>query len=494
MKKIVVIGAGLGGLTAAAILARAGLDVTVLEAQVYPGGCAATFFHQGYFFDAGATLAGGFYQGGPMDLVAQAAGIKNWNARPDPLAMTVHMPNGMQVPVWGDERRWGARLSAFGRKAMPFWLWQEATADALWELALDQPPWPPQTARQWFELGKTAAHWAGSDPCIRLRPSLIQDAFRPLARHLPGSHSDLSTFIDAQLLISSQTTSVFTNALYGASALDLPRRGVVHLQGGMGAIASQLAKALQRHGGSLHLRQTVNRIEREHGRVCGVRTHRGDYFAADVVIANLPPWNIARLEEHQSLPPALRKLKPMDADAWSAFVLYLGVENSSIPRETSLHHQIVVSQPLGEGNSIFLSISPEWDTGRAPTGMRAVTISTHTRLAPWWHLSQHDQPAYQQRRQLYADRLLQAAEKTIPGISQAVRLSLPGTPVTFNRFTRRVGGWVGGFPQTSLFRQMGPRLDRDLWMVGDSIFPGQSAAATSLGGMRVAHHLVRTHA
>ena len=70
MSRVVVIGAGVGGLTTAAVLARAGMDVTVLEAHVYPGGCAGTFYHQGYRFDAGATLAAGFYPGGPMDLVA----------------------------------------------------------------------------------------------------------------------------------------------------------------------------------------------------------------------------------------------------------------------------------------------------------------------------------------------------------------------------------------------------------------------------------------
>ena len=60
----IVIGAGIGGLTAAALLLRAGHRVTVLEAHVYPGGSAGTFYHKGYRFDAGATLAGGFSPGG----------------------------------------------------------------------------------------------------------------------------------------------------------------------------------------------------------------------------------------------------------------------------------------------------------------------------------------------------------------------------------------------------------------------------------------------
>jgi hypothetical protein len=51
-------------------------------------------------------------------------------------------------------------------------------------------------------------------------------------------------------------------------------------------------------------------------------------------------------------------------------------------------------------------------------------------------------------------------------------------------------GWVGGFPQTGLFRAWGPRLAPGLWLVGDSIFPGQSVPAVALGGLRVAQSLL----
>ena len=67
MKRILVIGAGFGGLTATAELSQCGHDVTVVEAHVYPGGSAGTFYHQGYRFDASATLAGGFAPGGIID-------------------------------------------------------------------------------------------------------------------------------------------------------------------------------------------------------------------------------------------------------------------------------------------------------------------------------------------------------------------------------------------------------------------------------------------
>ncbi|MCA9968223.1 MAG: hypothetical protein KC423_28450, partial [Anaerolineales bacterium] len=73
------------------------------------------------------------------------------------------------------------------------------------------------------------------------------------------------------------------------------------------------------------------------------------------------------------------------------------------------------------------------------------------------------------------------------GLSQAAVLCKPGTPVTFQFYTRRPGGMVGGFAQTSLFNGRGPSTGiPNLWLVGDSVFPGQSTAAVTLGGMRVA--------
>ena len=104
----------------------------------------------------------------------------------------------------------------------------------------------------------------------------------------------------------------------------------------------------------------------------------------------------------------------------------------------------------------------------------------------WWDLYERDPVASKARQAQYTKRLLASTEQVLPGLRQAAELVLPGTPLTFQRFTRRVWGWVGGFPQTDLLRAWGPRMGPNLWMVGDSIFPGQSIAAAALGGLRVA--------
>ncbi|MEM7034436.1 MAG: NAD(P)/FAD-dependent oxidoreductase [Chloroflexota bacterium] len=498
-KNVVVIGAGVGGLTTAALLAQAGLNVTVLEAHIYPGGCAGTFFHQKYLFDAGATLAGGFYPGGPMDLVAKAVGIDHWPAHADEPAMTVHLADGTTVTRWGDDRRWDERHRAFGTESDRFWQWQERTADALWALALRSPMWPPQTASDGVNLIADGLGWLGERFPQHLHPGILADMVQPVAKHLTGLSPRLKQFVDAQLLIAAQTTSQYANALYGASALDLPRRGVVHLEGGIGGIATTLANAVKKHGGQVHYRQEVKRVVLEKGKPVAVETKRNKSFPADLVIANLPPWNIADLMGND-IPPRLQKLPPKPTDGWGAFMVYVGLDEAIIPPDFPLHHQVIVREPLGEGNTAFLSLSPDWDKNRGPSGTRSLTISTHTQLSDWWDLFNHDQSAYEQRKAEYANTLLTAAETALPKIREAAHLIKPGTPVTFQRFTRRKWGWVGGFPQTNLFRAWGPRIANNVWMVGDSIFPGQSTAAVALGGMRVArmilaeNHLVQKQA
>lgn len=488
--QVLVIGAGIGGLTTAAVLAKAGLDVTVLEAHIYPGGCAGTFYHQQYRFDAGATLAGGFYPGGPMDLVGQAAGVDAWPVQPSEPSMVVHLPDGSAIPRWSDERRWDTRRQAFGAETKRFWHWQERTADLLWDLALRKPSWPPQSPSEAGGLVGHGLAWLGKNAWQRnLSRSLPADVIQPVAAHLRNLPENLRLFVDAQLLIASQATSARTNALYGASALDLPRRGVVHVRGGIGALSETLADAVRRHGGNVEYRSEVTRLHKtSHGTDrprYTVETKRNPTYEADIIIANLPPWNIAQLMGDEA-PQKLRTLPEQPQRGGGAFMVYVGVDAAKVPESLPLHHQVIVREPMGEGNTLFLSLSPAWDETRAPSGQRALTISTHTSLQPWWTLLKHDPARYEQRKSYYSERLLSAAERVIPGLHEA-SLIKPGTPVTFQRFTRRAWGWVGGFPQTNLWQNWGPRLDANLWMVGDTIFPGQSMPAVALGGLRVAH-------
>jgi C-3',4' desaturase CrtD len=489
--RIVIIGAGIGGLTTAAYLSRIGLEVTVLEAHVYPGGCAGTFLHKGFRFDAGATLAAGFYPDGPMERVAREIGLSVWPAEPDSLAMTVHFPDKTKINLWNDERRWEERANAFSREWESFWHWQEQTADLLWDLALRLPPWPPRNFSDTPGLLSSGARWASDNFPDGLNASLVMDVFRPISAHLKDASERLKLFIDAQLLISAQTTSEHTNALYAASALDLSRRGIVHFEGGIGTIAQTLARQIESNGSKILYRRQVDHVIRKRGKPSAVVTKYDETFLADMIIFNLPPDNITSLlDPVRGLINKQRSKQPNDG--WGAFMIYAGLDNAIIPEDFPLHHQIIRRRPLGEGNSIFMSFSPEWDPHRAPPGQRAITVSTHTSLAKWWNLYENNPTEYEELKNRYIEKLITSAEIALPAFRKGITFLMPGTPVTFQRYTRRSRGWVGGYPQTSLFRTQHPQIGDGLWMVGDSIFPGQSIAATAIGGLRVARNIQKS--
>jgi len=487
MKPIVIVGAGIGGLTAGALLARSGCPVVVLEAHTDVGGCAATFEREGFRFDVGATLAAGFEPGMPLACLGEVLGIE-WEARLEPAAMAVHLPDGTSVVRWADRDRWREeRRDRFGPTAERFWRWQEEAAQAFWAMARRRPPWPPQTVREGLDLVRLGAGWLGEDPG---RVRWLPDLFRKVADHLPPDLPRLRAFVDAQLLISAQARSDSVWAAYGAAALDLPHMGVGAVPGGIGGVAERLADALRRHGGELHRCQEVVRVRRVRSGGFRVEAHTGLVIEAEQVIFNLTPADVARILGEEA-PASLRNLPPAPPDGWGAFALYLGIRGDGLALEGPLHHQIVSGAGWGEGRTVFLSLSPAWDPSRAPLGHRAVTITTHTALESWWALWEKDREAYAERKARMAEQLLELATWVIPDLKARILRMEVGTPITFHRFTRRSRGWVGGFPQTRMGRGWGARFGPGLWLVGDSVFPGQSIPAVVLGAWRTAEALLK---
>ncbi len=75
-RPIVVIGAGIGGLTTAALLARRGRSVKVFDLAIVPGGCASTFRRRGFTFEVGATQVAGLEPGGIHHRIFGELGIE----------------------------------------------------------------------------------------------------------------------------------------------------------------------------------------------------------------------------------------------------------------------------------------------------------------------------------------------------------------------------------------------------------------------------------
>jgi len=87
---IIIIGAGMGGMTAASLLANDGFSVLVLEAAHVPGGCSSSYKRKGYIFESGATTLIGFDKYQPLRMLEDKLKIKLPKKPIDP-SMTVHL-------------------------------------------------------------------------------------------------------------------------------------------------------------------------------------------------------------------------------------------------------------------------------------------------------------------------------------------------------------------------------------------------------------------
>jgi C-3',4' desaturase CrtD len=473
----VVIGAGVAGLTAAAVLARRGVRTVVVERHNVPGGCASFYQRDGYRFDVGATLVGGFGLRGVHRLVNERLGLVVSSIPIEP-SMVVHLPDETVIR-FGDERWPEERKRAFGTIAESFWRAQERIADLTWDFSTRFPALPVDFA--------SVAALAGA-----FRPrhvALLGTLGRTVASILPrDAPRRLRAFVDAQLLITAQTDAAGADLAYGATALDLAREGTFHLEDGVSTLAVALARAVRRAGGTILYNKSVSQIVVARGRVRSVVLADGTTLGCDRVVSALPVHDTASL-----CAPLERAYRPRLAalpERWGAFMLYCALPPNVVPDDFPSHHQLLAAYdaPLGECNTTFMSFSGAHEPHRARNGGSALTISTHSDVARWERA--YKDGTMDALRAAYAKKLLAALDRVLPGAAATARFVEAATPHTFLRYTSRRRGLVGGLPVTpaqatlNAFTQRSPV--RGLYLCGDTTFPGQSTVGATLGAINAA--------
>jgi C-3',4' desaturase CrtD len=497
-QKVVVIGAGIGGLTAAALLAHRGHEVLVLDQAIVPGGCASTFQRRGFTFDVGATQVAGLEPGGIHHRIFSELEIEIPEATHCDPACAVYLPGETEpISVWRDPDLWKAERERQFPGSEPFW---QLLADLFrysWAFQLRDPVLPPRNLWDLWQLTKAVR----PDTLLTLPHtfSTVGDALRGYGLY---ENQRLRTFLDLQLKLYSQVNANETALLYAATALGVSQAplGLFHLQGSMQVLSDRLVEALERdypeggtvsQRGKLLMRHTVEKIHTQDGKATGVtirnqKTGETWLESADHVVANVTVQNLVSLLEETAPQGYARRVEKLPP-ASGAFVIYLGVDESAIPANCAPHLQFLYDYdgPIGENNSLFVSVSHPGD-GRAPAGKATIIASSFTDPTIW------EGDNYQDLKQQYTDEAIARLGQFF-NLNGTIVYQEAATPRTFERFTGRDRGVVGGIgqriPTFGPFGFANRTPIQQLWLVGDSTHPGEGTAGVSYSALTVVRQI-----
>ena len=487
---VIVIGSGIGGLTAAALLSRYHKRVIVCESHTVAGGAAHNFRRQGFEFDSGPSFYCGLSDARSLNPVKQVLDILGESLQTlpyDPLGH-YHFPEGC-FAVYRNSQRYreevakvtpqGAReLEQFERRLLPLY----EAMKGIPTLAL-RSDWQLIT----ILLGRYLPSMWKMLPNLPLVQSSVGDVMDatvkdPWVRRLIDLECFLLSGLKASGTIAPEVA--FMLGERSSTAIEYPL-------GGSGAIIDALVRGLKKYGGELRLGCHVEQIILENGNAVGVRLRNAEILKAPVVISNATIWDTySKLLLPEDLPASYRQAA-LDTPAVPSFMhLHLGFRGEGLENLTG-HHVVVrdaqkdISVP---GNTCMISIPSVWDTSLAPENHHVVHAYT---LEPYtgWEKNQ----GYEAKKKEKAQILYSAIEKVIPDIRERVVLELIGTPLTHARYLRRYRGTYG--PAIAAGKGMFPSQNtpiKGLYRVGDSTTPGIGVPAVTASGILCANSLVKT--
>ena len=483
---IIIIGAGIGGLSAAIRLAAAGRRVEIIEQNPQVGGKMSEIHAQGFRWDTGPSVISMRHV---FEVLFRAANRRLEDylqfEAVEPLTRYFY-PDGTQLDISRDLSRTLEQISALHPRDAEGYLSYLAYAARLHRITgqvfiYDQPPTFASLARvSPLDIPHVDA-WRSMDSAIR---SLVRS---PHLRQLLGR---FATYVGASPYRAPATLNVIAHVELNG--------GVWYPRGGIYAIARALGHLAEELGVKIHLGQPVRQIIVGDGGAQAVELADGTRRDAAAVIANV---DVATVYERLLPAPAYQRRAGQLATSepsCSGFILLLGVENQ---HPQLAHHNIFFSSDYRrEFESIFQQGQPPDD----PTIYVAITSKTDTADAPtgrenWFVMV--NAPAldsrfdWQRNAASYRNRVLERLATFGLDVRPHIRSEHILTPHDLQRLTGARRGALYGASSNNPFaafrRPHNRAADvRGLYFVGGTTHPGGGVPMVTLSGKVAADLLI----
>ena len=453
----VVIGAGVGGLICANLLARAGLSVLLIERHFMVGGYCSTFRRKGYTFDA----ATHFYPllGNPSTITGallQELGITTEWIKMDPVDC-FHLPDGMRFPVPADLESYLNKLKGEFRE-------EAENIDRFFALV-----------RKTYFIG--LMHYFRNTPTDRLAPYQDLTILDVLNRHFRTEKLKLLLAGDIGHWgsLPSRTSFVFDSMLRFSYFL-----GNYYPRGGSQAFVDELAQRFEEAGGHILMSSMVRRILVRNQTAWGVEVETGTprnrtcrQIAAGTVVSNADMLlTLERLIGPELLDPdylaGVTRLRP----TIPCFLIHFGLKDISLEelRKIAGHHWSSWNMDDVATDSFKVFLPTAYDPGLAPARGQIAIIQKLTDID---YESIADWPSH---KKAVEDGILRYLERRLPGFSNHIAVQLSASAQTSHRYTLNHQGAMLGWQMSP--DQLGdarPGLSgpfRNLYFVGHWTQPG----------------------
>ncbi|MGF2614656.1 phytoene desaturase family protein [Rossellomorea aquimaris] len=488
-KSVCVIGAGVGGLTAAAYLAKEGYRVTVIEKATTVGGSAGWYFRNGRKFPTGATIAFGLEEHGllrtvldDLDIDLPAADLLH--------PMDIILPQE-KVSVYKSTELWEEELKrAFPNKreeVLKFWRALQQIGDDVHAVTESRVSLP---IRRLYELGSLPQH-ALKHPAsvLRLARYALKTVEDLMKKYDLQSYKPLRQLLDAQLLDAVQTDVTKAALLPSSLALTIYRRGSFAVEGGLGQLGKALAARVKELGGEVVKVSTVQGLAYDTSRKQWNVTSRKCTDSFDYVINN----SGVSIGEGTSY-------EGEDEFSWGAFrvdaILSERVRRGPLEgMRFPFAYQIV---PRFDFSTLVKNThGPVYATFHDTHDMKGnllkdevtMTVSLHTDPDIW---SSYSKEEYQELKEQLKEEILNEIDRVIP-IRKHLIFAEAGTPLTYERYIGKTA--VGGFPLTIKNAVLKPKSVRSslpqFFIVGEQVFPGPGTLSSTLSGYYAARSIMK---
>jgi prolycopene isomerase len=473
---VVVIGSGIGGLTAAAMLARAGRRVLVVERQDGPGGYARPFRSGPYTFDPAIHVTGQGGEGELYDSVLRYLGVAD-RCRLLPVNhfydaifpdFTFHAPVGMEAFIEAHARQFPGKEDEV-RHFITMCFEVNRSAHLLPpRLSLEELDQIVERHPLLFKYIKATLAEVMDEHLTDARLKSVLGAPWPYVG-LPPSRLSFLTFTQ---MLSSQIENVY------------------YCQGSFQNLADALVAGLEQHGGELVVGNGASKVLVEDGRAVGAALEGGQEVRARAVISNADAREtFEELVGEEYLPkPFMRRLRRMEP-ALSAFGVYAattldlaamnGVHEAFLYKHWD-HNATYADILNGAPGGIWISIPTLVDPSLAPPGEHAMIISA---LAPY-------ERAWDEEKERYQETLLDTLNGISPGLRDHLTFVASATPRTLHKYTLNYQGAIYGWAYTP--DQAGSkRLNhitplQGLFLSGHWTQPGAACLRVFLSGVHTA--------